>query len=255
MTLCGSWATADDLCEPCDGYIGDGIDEYMVIASELLYKATAQQYSGPCEVTVHPCSANWFAVRDLTVDNGILTLSRYSVFSACGHPSDFACGCQYQSSITLPFGPITSVDTVTTTDDGELPIGSYDFHGNDLIRIDGSKWPLCDDDFLVTYHYGSEVPVHLRRAAAILACELYMGCNPEAFGDVECRLPRNIVSVVRQGVSIALQSAFFTPLPGRPVQFGIPEIDMAIALENPHGLMARSVILDPDEPDLGYVVT
>lgn len=256
MTLCAPWATTADLCEPCDDYIvSDSIDTYLEMASELLYKATAQQYPGECDVIVHPCACSWFSDRDLTVNNGILTLATYTHFQACGCSTGSSCSCRFRSSIELPYGPVAEITSVTTTDDGELPLGSYDFRGNELVRLDGNRWPLCDDDFLVSYVYGVAPPRHLRHAAAILACELYMGCNPDAFDDAPCKLPRNIVSVVRQGTSIALQSAFFTPLPGRPVQFGIPEIDMAIALENPYGLTAPMVVLDPDEPDLGYVVT
>jgi hypothetical protein len=231
------------------------MEEYFTVASELLYKATAQQFSGECDVIVHPCSCRWFSDHDLTVTNGILTLRSMTHFQACGCSSGWSCSCRFKSSIELPYGPIIDITEVSTTDDGELPIGSYDFHGSTLVRLDGERWPICDDDFLVSYTYGRTVPSHLRHAAAILACELYMGCNPDSFDEGDCRLPRNVVSIVRQGVAVALQSAFFTPQPGRPVQFGIPEIDMAIAAENPYGLIAPSVVLDPDEGDLGYVVT
>lgn len=255
---CADWISEASLCEPCvsETYTADPdlMADAITMASHALFFATAQQFTGECEVTVHPCSCSSFPVETWTVEGGILTVAPFSIFSACGCSRRASCSCTHQSAITLPFIPAIEVTEVSTTDDGVLPVGSYVLHGQDLIRIDGESWPLCDDDFLVTYTYGRSVPLLLQRAAAVLACELYMACSPESF-EGQCRLPRNIVSIARQGVSVIMESAFWVaPRPGRPIQFGIPEIDLAIATYNPHGLIAPSVILSPDDPDLARLI-
>lgn len=251
MTLCETnWVTDDITCTPCSGDYSldpDQLGQMQESASELLFYWSAQQFTGECEVTVHPCSCSNLP-GDYMVDNGILTVRGFSVFSACGCSRPSSCSCEHLSSVTLPLTPVTSITSVVTEEDGPLEPADYLLRGNVLYRVDGERWPLCDDDFLITYKYGVPIPISGRRAAAILACELYMACDPDAF-EGKCRLPKSAISVVRQGVTVALKSALFTPRHGQPVAVGIEEIDMWLAAVNPFGLIAPSVILSADEPD------
>lgn len=249
MTVCGTWIGPDDRCGSCvDIYSSDPtlLEDWEQVATNLLYLATAQQYPGICETTVQPCSCSSIHDTNLTVYNGIVTLSRYSMVQACHCRSSARCSCTHTSAVTLPYIPAVDVSEVITTDDGTLLPADYELQGQQLVRLDGTDWPLCDDAFRVTFTHGVEAPIELRRAAATLACEFYMSCQPEEF-EGQCQLPASVIRVVRQGVTVAMKSALFSPQPGKPVSFGIASIDAAVALHNPHGLMSRMEILSPDD--------
>lgn len=259
MTLCSSWIDETDLCAPCGGeYLLDSglMENFIDVSSELLYMLSGQQFPGLCETTIRPCTSRaWF---DYSGSGLNIPGRSYPLDVVCGCNAPETCGCGNLSQIALLNYPVTEV-TEVKVDGVVLPDSSYRLdEGHFLVRLDSERWPCCQDlaladtepdTFSVEYSHGRPVPLPLQNAAAVLACELYMGCNPESF-EGQCRLPRNVVSIVRQGVSIAMKSAFFTKQPGKSVEFGIPEIDMALAAYNPYGLTAPMVILSADEPDL-----
>lgn len=262
------WLTADDLCAPCVEFIdytGSPLEDSMKMASDLLFFASAQQFPGTCRELVRPCGQGFQGVY---VPYNLRHLSGWP----CGHEPG-SCSCTPFRKIDLAFQPLTSIVGIKVCNDsnpdwpGTCVLDPAYYHIDNFALLvrdenpDGTNpgWPNCgqmspstalEDTFEVDFTYGLEPPSFLKRAAAVLACEIYMACSPEAFEDTVCRLPRNVQSIVRQGVSIVMQSAFFTPINGKPVQFGIPEVDMALAMVNPHGLTAPSAIVSPDDFDL-----
>lgn len=273
---CSPYATVDDLCAPCSDipYPDEFVDTALAMASDILYFATGQQFPGTCREIVRPCTPSFCGSYSYGVPYRLAHLSPGGPCSCDDQPS---CGCTPFRQIELGFHPISTIQEVrvcgpsnpdwAADGSGTCVLSSDLYHIDEfhwLVRDDNPDgtnpgWPHCsnmspsttaDDVFSVDFTYGQPVPAILTRATAILACELIIGCNPEAFDEALCRLPRNVVSVARQGVSIVLQSAFFTPRPGQPVQFGIPEIDMAITSLNPYGLKAPMVILSPDDDDV-----
>lgn len=259
MALCESWATEADLCSPCNDYALDSglMEDFLQSASEVLYMASGQQFPGECSETIRPCSTSYASSRP------ILGNSVAFPFTGCTCGTPDTCGCNNLSQITLPRRDITTIDEVKV--DGDiLPTTDYRFDPSSfLVSTTDTRWPCCqdlrlDDDqsgtWSVTYTYGTAPPRIGITAVGVLACELYLACEPEAFPGL-CRLPRNITSVARQGVSVLVRAVadLFVPHHNRPIPFGIPEIDIFLAAYNPHGSTAPSVILSPDDPDLGRV--
>lgn len=259
ITPCEPWATEADLCSPCDDYAIDSalMDEYLQAASEILYNLSAQQFPGLCDETIRPCTRRSYS-SVWPEEHRPSTVLLYRNYAACGCRDEDSCSCSSMSSIRLPRSPVqdvtaVKVDGVTLTEGTHYRLDDYGL----LVRLDGENWPCCQDlaladsepdTFSVTYTFGLEPPVIGRRAAAVLACELYMACNPESISG-QCRLPRNVSQVARQGTTVVL-SAFeqFVPRRGRPVYFGIPEIDMFLAAFNPYGRTSKSIVLSPDLP-------
>lgn len=251
ISPCTPWASEADLCSPCleDAYAVD-FSSYLVQASELLYQLSGQQFPGICDVTIAPCSQYCvpgptqfepFMTRPL----GVLHPDNPFPWTGCACGSPEACNCAGYDAIVLPHSPVTEV-TEVIVDDDVLDDIAYELQGATLYRIDGSRWPTCDDSFRVTYSYGVEPPASGVRAAGVLACELLLACEPDAIPDAKCRLPRNISSITRQGVSVI----FDRLTNSGPFRFGIWEIDIFLEAFNPYGVSQPSTIASPDTIDI-----
>lgn len=249
MAICSVWATENDLCDICSDYdAAVDFTPYLQAASEVLYHLSAQQFPGICDITIEPCS-NRTSASDLP---NLMFRDRLP-WLACGclvYRDD--CSCAGDPILSLAPTPVTEITEITTSD-GVLDDSAYELLGNSVIRrIDGDNWPCCDSDFSVAFSYGREPPQLGIQAAAILACELYLSCQPEDVAK-RCRLPRNVVSVSRQGVSIVIANAanLFQRIPGQPFKTGLWEIDLFLSSMNPYGNTTQSVVLSPDIPEIG----
>jgi hypothetical protein len=109
-------------------------------------------------------------------------------------------------------------------------------------------WPCCQDlalpatepgTFEVAFFYGQEPPKAGKHAAAVLACELALACD----GSDECRLPKRLQSITRQGVTAVVLDAFDFLNRRRT---GLIEVDSFLAAYNPHGLTRRASVINPD---------
>lgn len=253
--ICSAWASEADLCAPCTAYEIDSalIEEHLLSASELLYQLSGQQFPGTCQETVAPCSQIWSGHPTSFEPYMTAPLTRFLhpqapfPWTGCGHPSP--CSCPGFPAIRLPRDNISEVTAVTVDDTVYLPEDDvFELQDSWLLRIDGDRWPTCDSSFRVTYLHGTAPPISGVRAAAVLACELLLACDPLAAGDgVKCRLPRNISAISRQGVSVIFER--LTRSKG-PFRFGIWEIDVFLEAFNPYGNTAKSVIISPDTIDL-----
>lgn len=244
---CEAWATVADLCSPCDDYasiVGDA-EEALDVASDLLFQLSGRQFSGVCSAVVRPCTMRhyeqWSALDPRWV-------------AGCGCRSGYRCGCSSISSISLGAFPIRSITSVkvdgVTLDASRYRIDSY----RHLVRLDDADgtnpgWPIGqqldeasteDDTFEVAFTYGHEPPASGVRAAAVLACELLLACQPENAS--RCRLNQRVQSVARQGVTVVLDrlDAFKEGLTG------LPEVDLFLTTYNPARLRRRARALSPD---------
>lgn len=251
-------STADWRCLP-DGMV---LDPDMKEQAEMLAWATLRVLTGfqtgNCPVTVRPCAkrcgfgGTWYvAPVSGSGYSGLYSGGSFAPrvqdgmwINSCGCGINDLCSCTSFSAIRLP-GPIGEI-TAVKIDGDVLSPSAYAIYGDQLVRVDGEVWPLCQDitdpdnadgTFSVTYRQGYPIDEIVNIAAGVLAMELYYGCT----GDDRCRLPSNATTVVRQGITIELAGSLFaTGLTG------MPEVDVVIALLNPHGLKVAPQIWSPD---------
>lgn len=131
---------------------------------------------------------------------------------SCGRCGD-SCSCGSVSEVILP-GPIAEpveilVDGVELDIDTSVVVYNY----NRLTRIDGGKFPTCQDlskpptevgTWQITYLQGEPVPPGGQLVAGILACEYAKAMC----GDDSCRLPKRVSSITRQGITMAMLDDF-----------------------------------------------
>lgn len=218
---CEPWATTADLCSPCDDYAMDAtlLEDSIDVASEVLYMLSGRQFSGLCSETVRP-----------------------------------TCDCGGRRNIKLRF-PIVEVTEVKV--DGDVLSSDY-YRVDDQMYLrrlpdangNNPGWPCGqdldletteDDTFEVTYTYGVEPPLSGVKAAAVLACEIALACQPETAG--QCRLPSSVVSTSRQGVTTT-RVPLITAIEGG--QVGIKEVDWFLMSVNPQKARRRSRVYSPD---------
>lgn len=227
---CEPWTSTDDMCEPCSDYSFPAglLDEMIDVASDLLYVWSGSQYSGECEAILRPCSP-------------------------CGHQTK--CGCTPPQIRLGPF-PITEISEVLI--DGEvLDPSHYRLDESRYLvrlRVDGRNpgWPSFqrmdlptteDETFQVTVKFGQSVPLAGAKAAAALACQLALSCDPDTVSN--CVLPKRVTNLVRQGVTVALDNFGFLPV----VRTAIYEVDAFLSAVNPNDLRGSSEVFSPDLPD------
>lgn len=175
------WPWTPCPCADFDTVWPDEDDDIVALASYLLWAATGKVY-GPCPVSVLPCNE--------------------STCGACHNPLR-SCGCASVPEIRLD-GPVYSIVEVVI-DGVPLPDTSYRVDDYEwLVRLDGESWPtnadpLDPDGFRVDYLLGVAPPDGAGSAVGELACEIAKArCGHES-----CRLPSNIRSYTRQGVTVS----------------------------------------------------
>jgi len=197
-STCDPWATMADVCSPCDDYEFDTVvlEDALQVASDVLFNLTGRQWPGECTTEVRPCG--------------------YRRPDSCGCLSSTTCGCRRLSELALP-GPVVSVEEVKI-DGAVVPTARYRVDDHRwlvyLPESDSAErqgWPCCqrldladteDDTWVVAYTYGMAPPPGGVRAAAALGCQLALACSPETVN--QCRLPKRVTSITRQGVTLAM---------------------------------------------------
>lgn len=233
----------------------------LTAATETLWSLTGRRF-GTAQLTIRPCR------RDCSgMDWGILsggyvlggwwqygTYPRPLFFNGvwynltCGNGCvDGACSCSYVSEAILP-EPVTKVVSVKvdgiTLDPSAYRVDDY----RKLVRIDGKTWPLCNDlnkddsqtsTWSVTVQFGEPVPQLGQIAVGELACQIAKALS----GNNDCRLPKPVQQLVRQGVTLNFldPNELFTH-----GKIGLYFCDLFISTVNPAGLVSRSEIFDID---------
>jgi hypothetical protein len=163
------------------------------------------------------------------------------------------CYCSSLTGITLP-APVHAINEVRI-DGAVLSSTAYRVDdGRTLTRIDGLTWPYSNNLLLadtqvgtwsVTAQYGESIPAGASLAVGELACEYLKGLNGQ-----DCRLPRSVTQLARQGVTITM--------PDMTSQFekgltGLFFADMFIRTWNPTGLRTRARTYSIDTRQRGRV--
>lgn len=222
-------------------------------ATEVVWALSGRQF-GLCTVTLRPCRRECF---DDTWS------SAYSQFPSsgdfvrpaliggrwfnliCGGCGD-GCSCSRVSEVVLP-APVNRIIEVKV-DGAPLATGAYRLdNARLLVRIDGGEWPICNDlsrndteegTWSITAEYGTHVPEGGAWAVGELACELIA-----AIGGGDCRLPRNITQLARQGVTISFPNVVEL---FKERATGLYLVDLFISTWNPNRLTARSGVYSVD---------
>jgi len=152
-------------------------------------------------------------------------------------------------------GPVDSIVSVLIGED-ELMAENYRLDrvdsGYRLLRTDGGCWPSCSDftkacgeegAFCVTYMQGI-APDELAIAAnSELTCELVKACTPNC----ACRLPKQVATLVRNGVSVTFDTA-------KPWIYSLPMVAAFLDAVNPKGLSSPPTVWSPDIPPVRTTV-
>lgn len=219
-------------------------------ASTTLWALTGRQFDFTT-VKLRPCR-NWR--RDTPYPDGWLSWpgtqppplgasynggGGYYFAAGCGSCDD-GCSCTYGSEVKLP-SPVHTITQVTIDADVLAP-SSYRVDENRfLMRVDGFAWPRTNNllaadgapgTWTVTAQYGTTVPSGAAVAVGELACEFLKALCGE-----DCRLPRQVTQLARQGVTISMPSLSDAFAKGTT---GLYLVDLFIATWNPKHLRARS---------------
>lgn len=227
-------------------------------ASQVLWAMSGRQF-GTTSVTLRPCR---YYPRDTPFPDAWLswpgtmrpplgangTGGYYGAFwvqVGCGSCGD-GCGCGALSEALLP-GPVETVTTVKV-DGVTLSTTAYRIDDNrKIVRTDGFTWPNqnnlnLDDSQVGTWsvlaNYGVPVPQGGALAVGELACEIIKGMSGE-----DCRLPRHVIQLARQGVTISVPD--ITTLFEKGAT-GLYLCDMFINTWNPTHLRSRARVYSVD---------
>lgn len=197
------------------------VARWQNVATTLLWGASGRRW-GPCrDVIARPCaracaealfgpSVTWGAYggRWLPYTRG----GRWYNASLCGCTG--ACACTELSEVYLE-GPVFDIREVWV-DGTQLAPEAYQVHHTDrgtmLVRTGGQAWPACSDpaapcdgpgSFCVLYRIGLPLDDAAIAAVSEMTCELIKA----SCGGTGCRLPANAQRVVRQGVTVELDTA------------------------------------------------
>ena len=261
---CSPWVTASDLKTQRDCQdLGDTVlADAAIIASDLLYKLSGEQFTGAScgRVTIRPVA------RPTDQDRGWMSRAGmgayYSSWGSCnafgssmgGVLSHY--GCTKPPEVELGAYPVTAITSVKI--DG-VTIPSTEYFIQDyrvLVRLRSSVtavpterwgWPTCQTldlpdtepgTFSISFTYGTAPPAAGVNAARILGAEIAL-----ARSDKPNRLPTRITSLSRQGVTAAaIDSMDFLKF-GKT---GLYEVDLFISTYNPNGQRRKPLVWSPD---------
>lgn len=226
----------------------------LQIASELLWSLSGRQF-GLCATTLRPCRDDCYGD---TWSSALGTMTSYpQPLLYAGNWYNITCGtctsgcsCTSVSQVTLP-GPIYEITQVKV--DGVVLTPGVDYRLDDyrlLVRLGGDSWPLCNDINLadtevgtwsVTFRSGRPLPELGKLALGVMTDEFIkmLLCN------TDCKLPKPVQSLSRQGVSLTFIDPNQLFANGRT---GLYIPDMFISTYNPGGMRRRAQVYNIDSP-------
>lgn len=221
-------------------------------ATEIVSGLTGRQF-GTSLVTVRPCKRDcaddaWTANEWIGGTYPSPALINGQWFNLTCGTCWGTCSCSSVSEVRLP-GPVVSISEVRIN--GVVLTGSAYRVDNSrlLVRQDGGSWPLCNDlsrppgssgTWTITASVGRVVPEGGAWAVGEMACELLKAMRGE-----DCRLPRNLTSLARQGVTISVPDVSEMFKNGLT---GLFLTDLFITSVNPKRLVQSAQVYRVDTP-------
>lgn len=223
---------------PCEG--DKGYDDLKEASTEVLWSLSGERF-GCCEATVMPCrwKQPWWDDRTHPWWTVSLVDGVWVNYFCREHGR--GCDCTAASELYLP-GNVCEVVSVSEQGD-PVPTGSYRVDNNAwLVRTDGGRWPDCNDGSLaVTYRRGEPVPKGGQRALGELMSELHAACSD----DGNCKLPKRLQVIARQGVTLAVRDTMEFFERGKT---GLYFCDLWLSSVNPKAHQRGAKVVSPDAP-------
>lgn len=225
----GGFVTCGDVCWPepviCDDCCtldletlpADLVQMAKEWAANFLHVATGRRYGG-CPRTYRPCREK--CAPSLNCCGGYagttlmtpvkLPWSPEWVNISCGVCRG-GCQCSVVSEVVLPdVGEVLAVRIDGIDYDPCGMVAVYD--RSRVVRIDGGTWPTCQElsridgpgTWSITITQGPCVPAGGAFTAGLLMCEFLKGCMQAG----DCRLPRRLQTITRQGVTMGFADQF-----------------------------------------------
>lgn len=228
--LCAPWIVPDDLPATRPALDDAQWTELCWQATEQLYLLSGRQYAGECTSTVlldapprdgGDCWPVWRPVAGWPITTTPVRPVREGYVV-----------------VSLPDPPVTSVDEVVIGSDPvayqvQLPAG--------LVWLDdGRPWPT-DGTAALTYRHGIAPPTGGVQSAITLAMELGKARTDPG----NCKLPKRITNLQREGVTVSLLDA------GEHLdewRTGLLDVDGWLRSVNPHKISRRASAWSPDRP-------
>ena len=221
-------------------------DAAFSMAREALNLLTAGLVAN-CPVVVRPCSPGCCVESEWALWSGLRWTPRIVGpglwINACG--CDDPCGCTRKNGLDLgePIAEVLNVSVDgTVLDPADYALVDYRW----LYRLGPVKdWPTVQDldlmptepgTFAVQMRPGYPLGTAGERALGRLVCE-YL----KAVCGKKCSLPKNVVQIVRQGVTMEMRTGLFPEN-----STGIDEVDLYVASLNPYGLKTVPTVTSPD---------
>lgn len=219
----------------------------LALASSTLQRLTGYRVGG-CPITVRPLLSKGICFLPLRLS---VPLPGYAPYiNSQGTWVNFT-GVVHDNPCTVELPPPVGMVEVVKVDGVELDWNDFAIdNGNLLVWLGEGECPWPEDQditlpdtevgtFSVTYWNSHPVDSLGAYAVGILALEFAKACGGGAGGS-KCRLPANVVTVVRSGVTYELEGGSF------PSGFtGIREVDTYIASWNPNGLRQEATVYVP----------
>lgn len=232
---CSPWGDSEDApCDP-DDFAPGLLDRCLQASSDLLFELTGRRWPGLCTDTIRP-------------------VRRCRCWGSSGtrRSSDISepCPCEPAGAQPLPGRPVVSISEVKV-DGAVLAPSAYRVDNRaELVRTDGGGWYCCQDmtaaasaagTWQVEYTYGEGPPDGGKLAAGALGCQLATLLTPAKTG--ECRLPKRVQTVTRQGVTAVVLDPMTFLEKGRT---GLYEVDLFLAAVNRAGIQRAATVRRPE---------
>lgn len=248
--LCGPWATPGDVPDKVKTDIGVTDDDQWLrplqLASEILWMLTGRRWLGVgCEETV--------TLRSTGTTEGRATWPYSRTWGLCDcwsfgswsnnwlWPPLTYTGVHIARPIAvkLPRSEVSSIVSVTV---GGNPFTDFELtHDAWLRRTDGQGWPVCGDETVITYQYGTPPPMGGVEACVTLGTEF----AKIMYGLGGCQLPSRTTSVSREGITMTVIDPQTFLDQGRT---GLISVDLWLKAINPKPRAQRAMIWSPDLP-------
>jgi hypothetical protein len=236
---CEVWTGPAEVAECRPGLLDEApLEKPIRWATDILFALSGHRFTGACERTVRPCQPCSHSCHRWAED----PYARHRGCASCA-PSQIRLDGIWQTVTEVKVDGAILVSARWRLDENRWLVRLPDADGARAYWACSQRLDLADTEegtFSVTGTVGIPVPHGGRMAAAELAAEFALACSGK---EKECRLPRRITSIVRQGINIALADNFEFLKEGRT---GLYAVDLWLASVNPTGSERQAVIASPD---------